>query len=85
VLFLEYIIRESCYLLFLHRKHATRGTDGKREQTTIRKSRGSLVDSFTQHCQIAIESAIIERTQFHMDRGGVAHDTTRESEKRNQP
>src|SRR5438067_9484851 len=55
------------------KRNATGGTDGKTEQTTIRKPRGSLVDPFTQHCQIAIERTIIERTQFDLHRADIGH------------
>jgi hypothetical protein len=45
---LIYFSRESRYpRLFLRRKNATSRTDGEREQASIRKARGSLVDPFT--------------------------------------
>src|SRR5690348_10272144 len=71
--------------MLLRGKNATGGTDGKTEKASIGELRRSLIDTLTKEHQVASESAIIERTQFHMDRGGIAHDATRESEKRNQP
>jgi Domain of unknown function (DUF4111) len=62
--FVRYTIarRESQYLVvLLRRKNATGGTDGEREQASIGKSRRSLIDSFTQQCQIAIERAVVKR------------------------
>src|SRR5713101_42559 len=53
--------RESRYSIFLRRKNATAGTDSQAEMTSIRKSRGSLVDTRTEQSQIAIEGAIIKR------------------------
>jgi len=47
--------------------------DGKREQASIRELRSSQIDPFTEHCQIAIERAIIERTQFNVYRAGILH------------
>ncbi len=58
---LQILIRESRYPIFLRRKNATDGTDGKAEMTSIRKSRGSLVDTRTEQSQVAIEGAIIKR------------------------
>jgi hypothetical protein len=56
------ITRESRYLvMLLRRKNATGGTDGEREQASIGKSRRSLIDPFTQQCQIAIECAVVKR------------------------
>ena len=76
------INRESRYSgFFLRRKNATSGTDGKREPASIRKARGSLVDPFTEERQIAIECAIIERTQFDLDRCGIARDGAGKLEK----
>ena len=61
------------------------GTESKGELASIGELRRSLIDPLTKERQVAIESAIIEGTLFHMDRGGIVHDAIRESEKRNQP
>src|SRR5260221_5118237 len=79
------LIRESQYLMMLLRgKNATRGTDSEREQASIRKVRRSLVDSFTEQREVAVERSVVERPQFHMDRGGIGRDGARELEKRKQ-
>lgn len=57
----ELLIRKSRHSRFLRRKNATEGTDGEREQASIRKSRGGLIDPFTQQCQIPVERAVVER------------------------
>ena len=77
--------RESGYPMLLRGKNATGRTDGKTKKVSIGELKRSLIDPLTKERQVAIESAIIEGTQFHMDRGGIAHDATREPEKRNQP
>ena len=71
--------------MLLRGKNATGRTDGKTEKASIGELRRSLIDTLTKERQVAIERAIIEGTQFHMDHGGITHDATRESEKRNQP
>src|SRR6266498_2733024 len=77
--------RESRYsICALRRKNATCRTDGERKQASIRKARRSLVDSFTQECQVAIERAIVERTQFHLDGGGITRDRAGKLEEREQ-
>src|SRR6266567_1399178 len=63
--------RESRYSKFLRKKNATCRMDGKREQASIREARGSLIDPFTECCQIAIERAVIERTQFDSHSAGI--------------
>src|SRR5712691_2538449 len=79
------IIRESRYpSWFLRRKNATSGTDGEREQASIRKARRSLVDPFTQKRQVTIESAIVERSQCHVDRRSIARNSAGKLEERKQ-
>ncbi len=81
----KYIIRESGYSRgSLRRKNATTRTDGEREQAPIGKARQSLVDSFAEERQVAIERAIIERTQFHLDSRGITYDRTRKLKEREQ-
>src|SRR6266852_6278997 len=64
---MAFFIRDSRYFgPCLRNKNATRGTDGKGEPTSIGQARRRLVDPFTQDGQIAIERAIIERTQFNL-------------------
>jgi hypothetical protein len=49
---------------------------------SIGKVRRSLVDLFTEVRQIAIESAIVERSQFHLNRRRIVGDRTRDLEER---
>ncbi len=60
----EQVVRESRYLMLLHRKNVTSGggTDGKGEMTSIWESGGSIVDARTEQSKVAIECSIIEGT-----------------------
>src|SRR5260221_6258471 len=75
------MIRESRYSRsFLRSKNATGGADGERQLASIRKVRRSLADSLTDLRQIAIESTVVERSQFDLDRPGIARDGAGELE-----
>src|SRR5258708_34256148 len=75
------MIRESRYSRsFLRSKNATGGADGERQLGSIRKGRGSLADSLTDLRQIAIERTVVERSQFDLDRPGIARDGAGELE-----
>src|SRR6266702_3820190 len=79
----RHVSRESGYSSrLLCSKNATSGMDGKRKQASIKKVRRSLVDLFTEECQVAIESAIVEGSQFHLDRRGITCNSTRKLEER---
>ena len=70
--------------MFLRRKNAKGGTDGKTEKASIRKSGKSLIDPFTEQRQVTVECAIIEGPQFDLNGGSIWHDRARELEERDE-